>query len=208
MLWRKGTWEIIFTHTFCLLPGPSSMHYQLLSECLAVMWFPWLGRQVSDSFSILWNTWQRDGSCTALLQMHPHNHFFWHSSALLPSLRHPTLLRWELIRRHLLANRAQRRYWCNLITQMITSTNSYLRHIKTGIKMNVLPRDFLALSSFCYLCNFSLDVAGSLLILLPIYVRVPILSVQTHAFPLHGPVRVINNFQTTLFTFLEHRLSS
>lgn len=59
------------------------MHYLLLSECLPVTWFPWLGRKLSDSFSILWNPWQRDGNCTVLLQMHLHNHFFWHSPALL-----------------------------------------------------------------------------------------------------------------------------
>ena len=38
----------------------------------------------------------------------------------------------------------------------------------------------------------------SLLFVLPIYVRVPILSLEDHVFPLHGPVRVINSFQITL----------
>lgn len=48
----------------------------------------------------------------------------------------------------------------------------------------------------------------SVLILLLIYVLIPILSMKKHAFPLNGPVRVINSFQTTLFTFLEQRPSS
>lgn len=40
MLCRKGTWEIIFTQVFSLLPGPFPMHYWLLSECLSETCFP------------------------------------------------------------------------------------------------------------------------------------------------------------------------
>lgn len=110
-------------------------------------------------YSTKYMTKRQQLHCSQMLQMHLHNHFFWHSSALLPSLRHPTSLCLEFIRRHLLANQAQRGYWLKLITEMIASTHSHSWHIKTGTKMNVLARNFLAPSSFCYPCNFILDVA-------------------------------------------------
>lgn len=110
MLWRKGTWEIFFTQAFSLLSGPFSMHYWLLPECLSEMCF---SRHVI--LFLFHEIHERERAAARLSFKYIFTITFWYSSAPLPSLRHPTLLHQEPIRRPLLINQAQRRYVDNLM---------------------------------------------------------------------------------------------
>lgn len=137
MLWRKG--KIIFTLALSLVAW--TLFHALLVATRMLVWNVL-------SLSLFYEIHEKERAAALLSLKYIFTITFWHSSALLPSFRHPTLLHLETIRRLLLINQAQRGYLRNLKTA--NPSMKYQNRYK-----NVLLRDFLALSSFCYFCNLS-----------------------------------------------------